>query len=176
VSGSRFESALIVEVPEAESAVAPWRARLDENAARLGIPAHVTVLAPFMPPELAGPGVTGELARLLGGVPRFRFRLVRTAWFGEGVLWLAPDQPGRFSALTELVSGAFPAYPPFGGQFEEVIPHLTVGLGQPLADLRAAEEALQAALPIEAEATAVTLMTGSPSGGRWATTARFPLG
>jgi hypothetical protein len=168
-------SALLVEVPEAEAAVARCRERLDENAA-LGIPAHITVLAPFMAPGEIGPPVLAELERLFGGVSRFRFRLMRTAWFGADVLWLAPDEPARFRALTGRVHAAFPAYPPFGGQFDEVIPHLTVGLQQPLADLRAAEESLQPHLPIESQATAVTLMTGpAAGGGPWTRTARFPL-
>jgi 2'-5' RNA ligase len=169
-----FGSALIVEVPEAEAAVRAHRGRLDENAG-FGIPAHVTVLAPFVPPGDIGPAVRGELSRLFGEMPRFRFRLTGTAWFGEDVLWLAPDEPARFRALTERVHAAFPAYPPFGGQFDEVVPHLTVGLRQPLADLRVAEQALQPWLPIEAEAHAVTLMTGPVSGGPWSRAARFPL-
>jgi hypothetical protein len=169
-----FDSALLVEVPEAEASVRAHRGRLDENAG-FGIPAHVTVLAPFMAPGEIGPAVRGGLSRLFGAVPRFRFRLARTAWFGDQVLWLAPDDPGPFRALTERAHAAFPAYPPFGGQFDEVIPHLTVGLGQPVAELRAAGEALQPLLPIEAEALAVTLMTGPVSGGPWSRAARFPL-
>ena len=49
----------------------------------MGIPAHITVIAPFLAPGEIGPAVLGELSRLFGGVPRFRFRLARTAWFGE---------------------------------------------------------------------------------------------
>ena len=44
-------SGLIIEVPEAEPAVRWHRERLDANAP-LGIPAHITVLFPFMPPEM----------------------------------------------------------------------------------------------------------------------------
>jgi 2'-5' RNA ligase superfamily protein len=174
VTDPGLESALIVEVPEAEAAVAPWRERLDGNAA-MGIPAHITVIAPFLPPAALGAPVLGALGRLLGGVPGFRFRLARTAWFGEHVLWLAPDDPGPFRALTERVHAAFPACPPYGGQHEEVIPHLTVGLHQPRAEMRAAEEAIGPQLPVEAHATAVTLMAGPASGGPWTRTARFPL-
>lgn len=169
-----LDSALIVEVPEAEAAVARYREHLDENAA-MGIPAHITVIAPFLPPAGIGPPVLGELGRLFGEVPRFRFRLARTAWFGDQVLWLAPDDPGPFRGLTERAFAAFPACPPYGGAHDEVVPHLTVGLQQPLAEMRAAEDALRPHLPIEAHATAVTLVVGPASGGQWTRTARFPL-
>ena len=50
------ETALIVEVSEAEEAVHEWRARHDSVAAR-GVPAHVTVLFPFVAPSFrAQPG------------------------------------------------------------------------------------------------------------------------
>jgi len=168
------ESALVVEVPEAEAAVARHRERLDENAA-LGIPAHITVIAPFLPRAGLQQPTLGELSRLFGGVPRFRFRLARTAWFGGQVLWLAPDDPGPFRDLTGRVFAAFPACPPYGGQHEDVVPHLTVGLRQPLAEMHAAEESLLPQLPIEARATAVTLLVGPVSGGQWTRAARFPL-
>jgi 2'-5' RNA ligase len=168
------ESALVVEVPEAEAAVARHRERLDENAA-LGIPAHITVIAPFLPRAGLGPPVLDELSRLFGAVPRFRFRLARTAWFGDQVLWLAPSDPGPFRALTERAFAAFPACPPYGGQHTDVVPHLTVGLRQPLAELRAAEESIRPQLPIEARAAAVSLLVGPASGGPWTRTARFPL-
>jgi hypothetical protein len=41
---------LLLMTPEAESLVDPWRAQHDP-AARFGIPAHVTVYTPFLPPE-----------------------------------------------------------------------------------------------------------------------------
>ena len=167
-------SALIVEVPAAEPVVARHRERLDSSA-RLGIPAHITVLYPLMPPDAIGPPVLAELERLFAAAGRFRFRLGRTAWFGQEVLWLAPDQPGRFAALTSRAGRAFPGFPPYGGRFEVVVPHLTVGEGHAADELRAAEESVRAGLPIDAEATAVTLMTQEAAGAHWVRTAAFPL-
>lgn len=168
------QSALIVEVPEAEPAVAGLRARLDATAP-LGIPAHFTVLFPFMPPGMIDPAVLTELAHLFGTVSRFRFRLDRTEWFGDEVLWLAPHDPGSFRILTQAVYQAYPAYPPFEGQYRNVVPHLTVGIGHPVTDLRAAEESVRARLPIDGHATAVTLMTEQSAGGRWTRAATFAL-
>ena len=174
VTRAGTQSALIVEVPEAESAVAGLRARLDANAP-LGIPAHFTVLFPFMPPGMIDPAVLTELAHLFGTVSRFRFRLDRTEWFGDEVLWLATRDPGPFRTLTQAVYRAYPAYPPFGGQYSDVVPHLTVGIGHLVADLRAAEESVRAHLPVDGHATAVTLMTEQSAGGRWTKAATFAL-
>jgi hypothetical protein len=49
------------------------------------------------------------------------------------VLWLAPRGPSPFSALTRRVYQPFPGFPPFGGQFDEIIPHLTIGHGHPVS-------------------------------------------
>jgi 2'-5' RNA ligase len=174
VTNADPHSGLIIEVPEAAAAVARLRERLDASAP-LGIPAHVTVLFPFMPPAMIDPGVLTELAHLFGAVSRFRFRLDRTDWFGDEVLWLAPRDPGAFRALTETVYRAYPAYPPFEGRFSDVVPHLTVGKRHPVADLRAAEESVRAHLPIDGHATAVTLVTQQSAGGRWSETATFAL-
>ena len=168
-------SGLIVEVPEAEPAVARHRERLDATAP-LGVPAHITVLFPFLPPGRIHPSVLAELEHLFAAAGRFSFRLERTGWFGEDVLWLAPADPGPFRTLTLSVYEAFPGYPPFEGEFDEIVPHLTVGHGHRVDDLRAAETAVREHLPIEAHATAVSLMTQRSPGGRWARATAFHLG
>jgi 2'-5' RNA ligase len=167
-------SYLIIEVPEAEPAVAQHRQRLDPSAAD-GVPAHITVLGPFMPTATIDAPVLAKLERLFAGASRFRFHLDRTDWFGDEVLWLAPHDPRPFVALTRRVHEAFPGFPPFEGQFGDVVPHLTVGQRHPVIDLRAAEIAVQPHLPLDAHATAVTLITRQFAGGRWAATATFSL-
>lgn len=168
-------SCLIVEVPEAEAAVRHHRDLLDSSAP-LGIPAHITVLYPFMPPDTIDAVALTKLGELFADVSPFSFQLHHTDWFGDEVLWLAPRDPGPFRALTRHVFRAYPAFPPFEGQLNDVVPHLTIGHGHPLNDLRAAEKSVQASLPIEASAAAVTLLTQQPAGGHWAKTATFTLG
>ena len=169
------ESALLIRVPAAEPAVALHRFRLDSSAP-LGVPAHITVLYPFLPPPALDADVLASLSRLFASVERFRFTLDRTAWFGDRVLWLGPSREAPFRGLTKLVFAAFPSCPPYGGQHADVVPHLTVGdTGSP-GDLRAAEEAVRPHLPISGEVTEVDLMTSPPDGGMWTTVAVFPLG
>jgi 2'-5' RNA ligase len=176
-----MQSALLLAVPMAEAAVGPHRARLDPSA-RDGVPAHVTVLYPFLPPTGIGPDVLAELSRLFAAVPRFSFTLDRVRWFGESVVWLGPSDESPFRALTALAAEAYPSCSPYGGIYEDVVPHLTIGQGDGLAELRAAAEVVRPLLPIAARATEVTLMTGPdprrPPGspGEWRTVASFPLG
>jgi hypothetical protein len=128
-----------------------------------------------MPPQAIGPAALTGLKDLFAAVSQFRLQLDRTAWFGDEVLWLAPRDPGPFRALTRAVVQAFPAFPPYEGQFGDSTPHLTVGHGHPLTDLRAAEESVQAHLPIGAQATAVTVVTQQSTGGQWTKAASFTL-
>jgi hypothetical protein len=169
-------------VPAAEPAVRGLRAVLDASA-RDGVPAHVTVLYPFMPPGLIDEAVLASLARLFAGVPAFTFTLDRVSWFGDSVVWLAPRDPGPLRELIGRALAAFPAYPRYGGQYDgEVVPHLTVGDQGGLPALRAAADAVRPLLPVEAVAAEVALMAGPPPGnpaaapGQWRRLASFPLG
>ncbi len=168
------ETALLIEVPVAEPVVGRHRARLDSNAA-LGIPAHITVLAPFMPAARLDASALAQLRRLVATVEAFDFELDHAAWFGTAVLWLGPRQPLPFQHLTELVSRAFPEFPPFQGQFDEVIPHLTVGHDRPVEELREAERLMAPSLPISGRVHVLTLVRELSPGGRWQTHAQFPL-
>ena len=176
-----WETALLLPVPAAEPAVSHHRARLDE-APRDGVPAHVTVLYPFLPPAEISEPLLASLGRLFAGFAAFEFTLDRIGWFGEEVVWLGPRDPAPFSALTSAAFTAFPCCPPYGGQHAVVVPHLTIGhVGGPQA-LRAAAESVRPCLPIEATAMEVILMAGPRPGtpgtppGQWRAVAAFPLG
>jgi 2'-5' RNA ligase superfamily len=92
------------------------------------------------------------------------------------VLWRGPEEEAPFRALTESVFAAFPSCPPYGGQFADVVPHLTIGGTGSARELRAAEEAVAPHLPIAGEAAEVALMTSPPDAGLWTTVTAFPLG
>jgi 2'-5' RNA ligase len=65
--------ALIVSVSEAAPTVDPHRSRLDPSRG-LGVPAHVTVLFPFMPPESMDSAAIERLATAVRSVPAFQVR------------------------------------------------------------------------------------------------------
>ena len=164
-------SALIVAVPEAEPLVHVWRLRHD-NAA-LGIPAHITVIFPFVPAEELGEELVDELRKLFATQPAFSFTLARVARFPE-VAWLAPEPDEPFRRLTNLIFLRYPEYPPYEGIHDDVIPHLSVGRGD-RAFQDEVDDALTAHLPIEARVNDVTLIVEDDS-GQWRSAERFPLG
>lgn len=174
------QSALLLLVPAAEPAVGEHRALLDASAYD-GVPAHLTVLYPFLPPGQIGDDDLAALAQLFAGFPGFDFTLDRVRWFGEQVVWLGPSDEAPFRALTGLVFSAYPSCRPYGGQHADVIPHLTIGHNADPDVLRAAADAVRPHLPISARATEVTLLTGPAPGtpglppGQWHPTATFPL-
>jgi hypothetical protein len=176
-----WESALLVTVPEAEPAVGEHRARLDSSA-RDGVPAHLTVLYPFLPPAAIDGAVLASLRRLFAGFAPFDVTLDRVSCFGAEVVWLAPRDDGPFRALTGAAWAAFPECPPYGNKYADVIPHLTIGDRDDPAALRAAAEAVRGHLPVATTATEVTLMAGPAPGnlanppGQWRTLTTFPLG
>jgi 2'-5' RNA ligase len=167
-------SALVVPVPAATASVGPLRNRLDTTAAH-GVPAHITVLYPFVAPAEIRADDERRLAALFAGAKPFDFALRTIGWFGDELLYLRPDPAEPFVALTRLVMATYPAYPPYSGAHRDITPHLTIGEG-PLTELRRAAQAVAPSLPIAAHAGDVWLMVGSPELRRWQVRARFPLG
>src|SRR5688572_15466144 len=92
------ESAVLIVVPPAEPAVAKHRRRFD-LAAGWGVPAHITVLYPFVPPSALDDAVLARVGEAVAAVPEFRAELPTTGWFGTDVLWLAPEPAPLFRRL-----------------------------------------------------------------------------
>ena len=167
-------SALVVLVPEAEPVVGRWREHLDP-AAKLGVPAHLTVLFPFVAPEQIDDDVRSLLTSALAEVDEFDFVLDRVDWFGDDVVWLGPTPAAPFTQLTERIVKEWPDHPPYGGAFDQVVPHLTVGDGADLADLRRAADDVERHLPIRGHAREVHLIVGSDKAASWTTSEAFAL-
>jgi 2'-5' RNA ligase len=168
---ARRESALLVPVPEAEPCVQRHRFRHD-SVALLGIPAHITVLYPFMPPDELSGREADAVRQVLADFPEFPFRLTRLSHFPEGATYLAPEPAAPFVDLTMAIAERFPAYPPYGGAYADVIPHLTVAQSP---DAPAGELAeIERHLPIPCVAREVSLMLEGDD-GLWSTRSRFAL-
>lgn len=167
------QSALLVPVPEAESVVGAWRAAHDPSA-RNGVPAHITLVVPWIPPEQIKQEHLEELEDLVLHRGAFEYELDRVCWFGQRVLWLAPSPAQPFKHLTHELAEHFDT-PPWQGEFSEVVPHLTVGLASPTQApaLAAVAEELSRKLPIPCQAREVDVMCGD--GSEWQVRHRVAL-
>jgi hypothetical protein len=138
------ESAFIVRVPEAEAAVRDLRQRCDPAAA-LGVPAHITILSPFMPPGRITPQVLHAAQAALKTSRAFSFTLGELGRWPE-TTYLVPRPAAPFVRMTRALAQAFPEFPPYAGRHAEVAPHLTIADGSALLADRAEGE-LRAILP-----------------------------
>jgi len=164
------ESAVLIPVPEAEPVVGELRAEHDRSAAR-GVPAHVTLLYPFVAPDAIDTEMVATVAGIVAAEPAFRCVFAST-WDDDGpVIALVPRPPAApFHRLIDALARAFPDHPPYGGEFDEVIPHLTVA-----ADGADVAPALEGRLPFDAWIDRATLMVDELD-GRWSVRETFALG
>lgn len=159
-------------MPEAEPAVGDWRERFD--SASLGIPAHITLLFPFLSVDELGAETHAELEALFAAQPAISFSLTGIVVFPDETVWLAPEPAEPFRKLTELIVERYPDHPPYGGIHDDIVPHLTVTSGDgSLHDQ--VEAAVCPHLPISAEARHVTLLVEDED-EMWSEARRYPLG
>jgi 2'-5' RNA ligase len=164
-------SAIVARVP-LPLALHRLRATWDRSAS-IGVPAHVTILFPFLPAEGLLADVRRELAAIAATQAPFDLRFERVGRF-PGVVYLVPEPAAPFVRLTDAFVARYPDLPPYGGAFDEVIPHLTLAESgeAPLDDVAAAA---QRVLPFRHRiASLEVLVEGGES--PWRTQWRLPLG
>ena len=168
------ESGFVVFVPEAEALVGNLRLQYDESA-RMGVPAHITLLFPFMEPSLITPEVAQESASVFAAHSTFSFVLGSVGRF-PATAYLEPEPSAPFVAITTALARAFPAFPPFRGEFSSIVPHLTVAHGS-AAEAESAAVAVAAGLrsfgAVSSVCASVVLMENSS--GHWRPMHVFPL-
>ncbi len=176
-----METALVVLVPEAEAVVGRWRLAHDPSAAE-GVPAHVTLLYPFVPFARLDEAVEAALSGLFAGFAPFALTFSTVGRFPH-VVWLAPDDPAPLVALSQALIDAFPDYPPYGGAHEGITPHLTVAQVKDGPDFEAEIERIETAfltdaarrLPVRAPVHEAWLLAQKED-GRWRKVRAFALG
>lgn len=165
-------SAVIVPVPAAEPLVGALRAELDTHAA-VGVPAHVTVMAPFLPVAALDPGTVAELAATIATVPAFDVGFTEVRWFDDRLVWLAPESAAPFAALTDAVGARFGLAPYAGEHGSDPVPHLTVAYDAPAPRLRAVADELAGGLPVATRVEQALLMVERD--GWWCPHSALPL-
>jgi hypothetical protein len=170
-SSGGHQSAVLIPVREAEPVVHGYRLEHDPVAGA-GVPAHITLIVPWLPPDEIGSADLDQLADALRTTTPFEFCLSHVSWFGRAVLWLAPEPVEPFTRLVGLLADRF-GTPPYDDEFDEVIPHLTVGHATDGVELAAVADELSAKLPIRCRAEEVWVMVGD--GRIWSVRQKIPL-
>lgn len=168
-------TAIVAVIGDAERIVSRWREQHDP-AAQEGMPAHVTVLWPFVPPSQVSTSLVEELEDIVSDEPTFDVSFRDLGWFGDTVLFLRPEPSAPFNRLTEAIVQAFPEFLPYGGAFESLVPHLTIGEGAKRRQLEQAASAIEKAPTIVTRVTALHLCERRGTAGSWRMVHRLPLG
>jgi 2'-5' RNA ligase len=170
-------SALVVLVPEAEASVKPFRDRYDPSAAA-GMPAHITLLHPFKPPDEVDEVLLDNLRHCFTRFAPIQFSLSSIRRFPVEVLYLAPEPDEPFRQLTLAIWERYPETPPYGGKWSNIVPHLSVAWLKDQEQLDGIAndfvEVSREQLPIRATASEVALMDNRS--GCWQVRAMFSLG
>jgi 2'-5' RNA ligase len=163
------ETAVAILLPELELLIGGWRRRYTGDGAR-GMPPHVTLIFPFADSADLADRLS-LLKQVLGAAAPFDVTLAETALFPR-LLYLRPKPHEPFVTMTEALVGVFPEFPPYGGKFEEIVPHVTVAEADESV-LAGAERELVPKLPVKARVERAWLVENTPAG--WRRHTAFPL-
>lgn len=169
-------SSVQVPVPDLEAVVRPRLERRspdDVPADPDDTVAHITLLGPFAELTDLTDGVLDELERFFSDVTPFAYTLTGIHTFPGGTIYLAPTPAAPFRQLTLALTRLFPEHPPYGGAFDDVVPHLSVPMPEG-EDVEALEFELGPRFPLTTHAQEAALVWYEPGATR--TIATFPFG
>jgi 2'-5' RNA ligase len=122
-------TAILITVPEVAEYTHRWRS-VSRSTARPQvpltelIPPHVTVLVPWVvEPSSAD---VRRLEDAVSSFEPFELSFPTAGQFPNGTAWLRPEPFDTVCSLLRAVFEAFPECPPYGGEFPEPHPHLTI--------------------------------------------------
>lgn len=168
-------TAVLALLPDAEPLL-ELATQIDARAVRPGIPAHATLLYPWLPTDQIGDRELEQLqTALVRATPqdgRIPLRLTAVEQTGAFINVPVPD----LHAIATAVRIAFPQQTPYAGRFGHNPPvHVTVSLDA-TADTATATDIthrVTSCLPIHTEVSAIHVVTLTPNG--WQNLAELPL-
>jgi 2'-5' RNA ligase len=165
------QTGLVIPVPTADALLAAVGAQYP-GTVREGVPAHVTLLYPFVAAAELDERVSSAVGALLAEQAPMPVRFAE-CYRREGFVALRPDP---IDGLTELTSKAHRRWPdvvPYGGVYRDVEPHLTVAMRCSEETAVTIEQEVTAQLPISAELCEAWLLVFE---GQWMLQGRFEFG
>ncbi len=171
--GAPSDSSAVIVRAQLPAALERLR-RTSVSDAAAGVPAHLTMLYPFVAPGRLGLDVRAAVATVASRHEPFDYRLAdRAVWPDTVYVRVEPAAP--FVALQADLARAFPAFPIYGTDSTfEFVPHVTIAERDGMS--RASEShPAWASLPRSGRAAAVEVITRSDNGS-WRLIWRVPLG
>ena len=144
-----------------------------ETVAR-GIPFHVTLLYPFAPALELTEALLADVRSFFAARAPFDFQLMRIATWPR-VVYAVPEPDLELRACMQALQSRFPAWPPYGGAFADVVPHATLGEETDAPRVHAeVERRVAPYLPRRYRADAATLLE-EVAPDEWVERERFPF-
>jgi 2'-5' RNA ligase len=163
------ETALIIAV-RLPPALERLRQRGVRDASR-GLPAHITLLYPFLGPSAIGAEVVASIRGVTDGVDAFTYRLVgRGIWPATLYATVEPERP--FRSLYEALAAVFPSHPIYRGRFP-FSPHVTIADGLGGGDHDVAADPAWSDLPVRRAARGADLLVRETD--RWSVRHHLPF-
>jgi 2'-5' RNA ligase len=157
-----LESVVLVPALDAGQLVRDLRMVYDPSAAE-GIPPHITLMFPFIPPADLTEPIIDALEGLISHARAFDFSLTQVRQFEQGVVYLEPEPTAPFARLTREISRQFGLLP-YGGAFgEDPVTHLTVAILESRSRRQQLVTQLGPELPIAIRAEEAWLMVSTNS-------------
>jgi 2'-5' RNA ligase len=131
-----------------------------------GVPAHLTLLYPFVEPGGLDPDVRRAIASVAGRHAPFDFRLAGPGRWPD-TIYVAVTPSAPFVALQADLAAVFPAYPIYGKPSDfAFVPHVTVAEGSTVDDPATIADRAWVALPRPARADALEVIADDGGGSR----------
>jgi len=171
-------TALLIPVPAAEPLVAPWRMKYDISAAE-GVPTHITLLYPFVPPASLDETLIGQLGQIAACIAPFPVEVGLPERLGD-ILALPIGPSAPLEQLRGQLAARWPEITPYGGKYgPHPRLHITVAWSAEARpggaeDLDALARVLRPDLPISTRAEALWLMVRRDE--RWHLVREIALG
>jgi 2'-5' RNA ligase len=166
-------TAIVTPVPAVEPVVSRWREQFDAT----GLPAHITVLSPFLANTRVTSAVIERLSEICAESSQLEVAFSEVERFPvdfSKALYLKPRPDEGFRRLTGAIIREWPDAPPYGGRFAEVPPpHLTVARAIDSAKMSEIERAIVDELPICTAVSEARLY--SYDGAQWELLATLPF-
>jgi 2'-5' RNA ligase len=166
------QTALVLPVPAADPLLAAVAARYPD-AVREGLPAHLTVLYPFVPADELDASVMQACAQIVRGIAPITVRFTRCQVRPE-LIYLPPEPADQVQRLLEEVWARWPALLPYGGKYADASAHVSIALGAQAEDQDAIVGLVEPLLPVTTQLSELHVAALDEDG--WGIRSRLPFG